>query len=260
MLAKVIASGDTRELARQRLVGALRQLVALGITTNRDHLGRVLQHPKFIDGELHTRFLDAYAADLGPKPGRVEDALAAVLVHDWSALPASRLPSIPRNWRSSRWRNPERRYRVGEDEYALSFTMCGTTWSIGERTVEVHSSSNPIRIEIDGLVQTFQVFSDGDTRFVRTPHGEFCIQCVPEFAPPDVGDVGGGCTAPMPGKVVQVLVSEGDSVEKGQPLVVLEAMKMEQTITAPQDAKVQGVRVQVGDQVDAGSVLVELEE
>jgi propionyl-CoA carboxylase alpha chain len=142
----------------------------------------------------------------------------------------------------------------------LSFAMCGSTWTIGERTVEVHSSSNPIRLEIDGVVQTFRVLEEGQTRFVRTPHGELCVQCVPEFAPPDTEDTGGGCTAPMPGKVVQVLVSEGDSVTKGQPLVVLEAMKMEQTITAPADAQVLGVRVEVGDQVDAGSVLVELED
>jgi len=260
MLAKVIASGETRELARQRLGGALSQLVALGVTTNRDHLGRVLRHPKFVDGELHTRFLDAYAADLGPQPGRVEDALVAVLVHDWTALPASRLPGIPRNWRSSRWRNPERRYRVGEDEYALSFALCGSIWTIGERVVRVHSSSNPIRVEIDGLLQTFHVFCDGQTRFVRTPHGEVCVQCVPEFAPPDADDAGGGCTAPMPGKVVQVLVSEGDSITKGQSLVVLEAMKMEQTITAPADAVVESVRVAVGDQVEAGATLVVLEE
>jgi 3-methylcrotonyl-CoA carboxylase alpha subunit len=260
MLAKVIASGETRELARQRLVGALRQLVALGVTTNRDHLGRVLRHPLFVSGELHTRFLDTHAGDLQPESGRVEDALVAVLIHDWTALPSSRLPAIPRNWRSSRWRNPERRYRVGEDEYSLSFAMCGSTWTIGERTVEVHSSSNPIRLEIDGVVQTFRVLEEGQTRFVRTPHGELCVQCVPEFAPPDAEDTGGGCTAPMPGKVVQVLVSEGDSVTKGQPLVVLEAMKMEQTITAPADAQVLGVRVEVGDQVDAGSVLVELED
>ena len=260
MLAKVIAWGDTREIARQRLQGALRQLHVLGLTTNRDHLGRVLRHPVYVDGALHTRFLEVHAGELGPADLQCEDALLAVLVFDWYALPPLRLPGIRRNWRNSPWRAPERRYLVNGEEHTVSFSVCGNSWVVGDRRVDVHQATNPVRLEIDGIVQQFWVAAEGDTRWVRSQYGEIQMQRVPDFAPPDAEGPSGGCVAPMPGKVIQVLVSEGDVVQKGQALVVLEAMKMEQTMVAPEDGVIASVRVSEGAQVDAGAVLVVMEE
>ena len=104
------------------------------------------------------------------------------------------------------------------------------------------------------------MIADGQTRWVRTPGGEVRVECVPDFVVPGSDDAGGGCSAPMPGKVIQVLVKVGDTVESGDPLVVLEAMKMEQTLRAPHAGTIVEVRVQPDDQVDAGAILVGLEE
>ena len=96
--------------------------------------------------------------------------------------------------------------------------------------------------------------------WVRTPSGAFKVDHAPRFVVPGRDEGGGGCTAAMPGKIIQVLVSEGDSVTKGQALVVMEAMKMEQTMTAPTDGVVASVRVAEGDQVDAGAALIVIDE
>jgi biotin carboxyl carrier protein len=92
---------------------------------------------------------------------------------------------------------------------------------------------------------------------------------IPTFAPLEVDDTAraggpsrggeGRVTAPMPGKVIEVRVEEGDTVASHQPLVVLEAMKMEQVVTAPYDAGVRSIDVRVGDQVTSGAILVTLE-
>jgi propionyl-CoA carboxylase alpha chain len=260
MLAKVIATGPTRSIAVQRLDAALSRLVALGVTTNRDHLVRVLRHPDFIDGKLHTRFLDDHADALAPGESWVSEALAAVVIHDWMARPESALPGLRVNWRNNRWRLPERTFQVGEDTHTVSWQVQDGSFVVDGRSIHVLRCVSPMKIEIDGRVGSYTVITDGTTRWVRTPGGEVKVACVPDFVVPGTDDAGGGCSAPMPGKVIQVLVKVGDTVESGDPLVVLEAMKMEQTLRAPHAGTIVEVRVQTGDQVDAGAVLVGLEE
>jgi len=260
MLAKVIVHASSRELAVQRLVGALSDLVVLGVTTNRDHLSRILRHPVYRSGDLHTRFLEAYAADLMPVEGAIEEAMVAAVVQDWSSRPESRLPGIRKNWRNSAWRPVQFELSCGEVEKRLELQEGSEGLTINGWSVRVQKAGLPMRLEIDGVVRSVSVVRDGSTSYVRTDSGEFSIEHRPRFEVPGSEDDGGGCTASMPGKVVQVLVSEGDSVTKGQALVVLEAMKMEQTMTAPTDGTVVSVNVTEGEQVDAGAVLIVVDE
>jgi len=260
MLAKVIVHGDSRELAVQRLVGALSDLVVLGVTTNRDHLSRILRHPVYQSGELHTRFLDVHAAELGPEDGALEEAMIAAVAFEWMARPVPRLPGIRKNWRNSAWRPVRFDLTSGDVEQTLELQDTIEGLVISGRSVRVERAGLPMRLEIDGVVRSASVVRDGSISHVRIDSGEFSIEHRPRFEVPGTDDVGGGCTASMPGKVVQVLVSEGESVEKGQALVVLEAMKMEQTMTAPSDGVILSVNVAEGEQVDAGAVLVVVDE
>ena len=91
------------------------------------------------------------------------------------------------------------------------------------------------------------------------PEVEVALSLLPDFVPPGADQAAGGCVAPMPGKVVKVHVAEGQDVSKGDALVVLEAMKMEQTLAAPADGTVQAIHVSEGDQVDGGQVLLIVE-
>jgi propionyl-CoA carboxylase alpha chain len=144
----------------------------------------------------------------------------------------------------------------GGEERVVELHDCdGQLWIDG-RSVRVHEHGFPMRLEVQGVVRSAFVVRVGDTSYVRLDAGEYTVIHRPRFEAPGADEADGGCIASMPGKVVQVLVSEGESVEKGQAVVVLEAMKMEQTMTAPDDGVVSAVNVAVDDQVDVGAVLV----
>jgi len=264
MLAKVIAHAGSREDAVRRLDGALRKLVALGVTTNRDHLRRVLQHPEYVSGELHTRFLDAHAAALGPAEGAEQaatEAMQAAAIADWLSRPTSRLPGLQPNWRNNRWRGVESMLSVGELEATVVLQPAGETLLVDGEPVRCGlGAGGVLRIERDGIERTHRIDRIEDVSWVRTHAGAFKVQHAPRFVVPGADESGGGCTASMPGKIIQVLVSEGENVIKGQALVVMEAMKMEQTMAAPSDGVVSAVRVSEGDQVDAGAALVVIDE
>ena len=264
MLAKVIVHAASRDAAVRRLDGALRNLVALGVVTNRDHLRRVLQHPSYRQADLHTRFLDVHADALGPAEGAERaamEAMQAAVIADWLRRPQRRLPGLQANWRSNRWRGAEFEVSVGEHQATVVLQPMGDGLLVdGELTRCDVDAAGTLRVERAGVVQTHWVDRVGSVSWVRTPSGAFKVEHAPRFVVPGLDEGGGGCTASMPGKIIQVLVSEGDSVTKGQALVVMEAMKMEQTMTAPADGVVAGVRVAEGDQVDAGAALIVIDE
>lgn len=136
--------------------------------------------------------------------------------------------------------------RVGEEVVCLA----GLRWDAAAR-------------RLSGLVgsEAFAcgAVADGETLHLFTSAGQLTlgVRSVLDAAGGDV-DAGGGLVAPMPGKVVAVLVAAGDKVARGQPLVVMEAMKMEHTITAPADGEVAEIRHAVGEQVVEGAALIAL--
>jgi biotin carboxyl carrier protein len=126
--------------------------------------------------------------------------------------------------------------------------------------VAVHRvTEKSVDIETDGVRRSYRVHRRGRDSWVDGPEG--CSHLVEHrrFPTGPVEDVPGSLHAPMPGRVVKVLVSEGDSVEAGQALLVLEAMKMEHTLRAPHAGKVSAVKAQPEDQVEADHVLVVVE-
>ncbi|TAJ32878.1 MAG: biotin/lipoyl-binding protein, partial [Reyranella sp.] len=230
MIAKVIAHGATREEARQRLVRALRETVVLGPTTNRHFLIRLLEHPEFADGKATTAFLSKHEF---PAPV-IDDAhwdLAARLL--WQAS-AARYPAPLRGWRNS---NPEPtpiRLAAGGVERLLQVDSGPTT------EAPFHIDGDDVIVDLDALTVRF---SD------KT------------YAPPETAAAGsdGKLRAPMDGRIVSIKVAPGDTVERGQTLIVLEAMKIQHQLKAALDAKVEAVTVQEGQQVSNRTVLVTME-
>ncbi len=227
MIAKVIAHGATREEARIRLIRALRDTVVLGPTTNRHFLIRLLEHPEFAAGKATTAFLvqHQFAA---PEVSEAHWTTAANLL--WRAS-AEKYPPALRGWRNS---NPEPtpiRLAVGETERLLKVQQ-------GEASdVSFHIDGNDIVVDIDALT----------VRFTDKT-----------YAPPATAAAGsdGKLRAPMDGRIVAIKVAAGDTVARGQTLVVLEAMKIQHQLKAVHDATVESVSVQEGQQVSNRAVLV----
>ncbi|MCW5734767.1 MAG: acetyl-CoA carboxylase biotin carboxylase subunit [Enhydrobacter sp.] len=227
MIAKVIASGATREEARRRLIKALRDTIVLGPITNRHFLIRLLEHPEFAAGKATTAFLGKHTFP-GPEVTNAHWTLAASLLWQQSA---ARYPAPLRGWRNS---NPEPtpiRLAVGDKERTLHISDAP---SIAAQHV---IDGNDIVVDLDGFTVRFQD---------RT------------YMPPASAAAGsdGRLRAPMDGRIVAIKVAAGDKVIRGQTLVVLEAMKIQHQLKAVLDAEVESIAVQEGQQVANRTVLV----
>ncbi|MCA9675897.1 MAG: ATP-grasp domain-containing protein, partial [Myxococcales bacterium] len=253
MLAKVIGHGATRAEAALRLRRALEQGLIAGVTTNRAFLARVLAHPAFLAGDLDTHFLEHHAADVRSAPPD-DDALRVAAIAVTLAGIAARavgprpLPHVPPGWRNVRFADEQLRFQVGADDREvavgyrilgatrLAITALGEAQTIGLIAAPTGGGAGEVVYEDErGLRRRVRVAHAGSRWTVASPEPggtELILVELPRF--PEAGDeaVAGACVAPMPGKVVKLMVAEGDAVAAGQTLLVLEAMKMEHAVKA----------------------------
>jgi 3-methylcrotonyl-CoA carboxylase alpha subunit len=267
MLAKVVCQGATRAEAIARMIFSLEAMSVAGVTTNRDYLLRVLRHEAFQRGEIDTHFVDTHAEALGPTDdgGRARsEAAVAVALFDHERRRAARtlLPALEPGFRNNRTEDEWVRYHHGEHELEVRYRNRGGgrfTATVGDeqrdiRVAEVGAHS--ISIEIDGRRRTHRVVRDGLRWHSLCAGRAIALVEEPRFPEPEAAVAEGACVAPMPGKVVKVLVSAGQAVCAGDTLMVLEAMKMEHTISAPEDGVVVELPVAEGDQVEAEAILI----
>jgi propionyl-CoA carboxylase alpha chain len=249
LLAKIISYGMDRGTALRKLEYALKSTCALGVTTNRRHLIQILESREFQEGRAHTSFL--------PAP-RVEDddvAVAAAVLY----LEKNRKTPFP-NYRNNPYRDPSMKLRVGGKDTSVAWRSLGENrYKVDARELKILAvEPGQIAIETDGLVQRYEIAQAGDHIFVHSPTGDTAIQRLPRHPRPASASQHETANSPMPGQVLRILVREGQKVKTGDSLVVLEAMKMEQTIRTTINGRVQSVLVKNGQVVAPGQMLVEI--
>jgi len=269
LLAKFIASGDTRSEARGRLARALIESEIHGIATNRDHLVAVLESEDFVEGRTTTAFIDLHLTLLDARPDEpVVDThlLAAALWAQRSRRQSdAHWPAGPSGWRNVRSQpqsvslvafdtTHEITYDIRPDD---SFAAAIDDVSFSGRVLEW--LEDRLRIEVEGAQLNCIVRNVGDIWYVNSRLGQTEFVEVPRYPEATGAAGGGGLTAPVPGRIVSVEVAMGDVVSAGQTLVVIEAMKVEHRVAAPADGKVIDVLVARGDNVDAHQVLVHMD-
>ncbi|MFC3452927.1 ATP-binding protein [Amycolatopsis speibonae] len=263
MLAKVIAFAPDRRSAARALAGALAGAEIHGVVTNRDLLVNVLRHEAFLAGETDTAFFDRHGLETLAKPLATVDtvrisalaaALAGAAVNRTGAQVQGRLPS---GWRNVRSQGQRKRFRQGEEEIEVVYTLTrdGLRADGFEGVELVSAESGSVVLEVSGVRRKFAVARYGDAVYVDSPEGTVELNVVPRYTDPDAALAAGSLVAPMPGTVVRLAVEAGDTVKAGDPLLWLEAMKMEHRIAAPADGVVTELPVVVGQQVEVGTIL-----
>ncbi|WP_399886202.1 biotin carboxylase N-terminal domain-containing protein [Streptomyces sp. BBFR51] len=251
MLAKAVAHAPTRAEAVRRLAGALERAAIHGPVTNRDLLVRSLRHEEFTSGRMDTGFYDRHLAELsGPAPDPLAPLAAALA--DASAPSRSRFGG----WRNLPSQAQAKRYAMAGEEHEVRYqhTRTGLT---AEGVRVVHADAGRVVLETDGVQRRFDVARYGDRVHVNTTP----LTALPRFPDPTAQHAPGSLLAPMPGTVVRVAkgLTEGSTVEAGQPLLWLEAMKMEHRISAPVTGKLTALPVALGRQVEMGTLLAVVE-
>ncbi|WGL52724.1 biotin carboxylase N-terminal domain-containing protein [Nocardioides sp. BP30] len=265
MIAKVVVHAATREQAARQLAGALERARIHGLRTNRDLLVGLLRSETFLQGRMSTTWLD----DAAVVPGllrpldqdRVElAAFAAALALAERARAASTYHArIPVAWRNvvSQPQTTDFAVSTAEGEQVSVRWYGGRTPRHAERddVVVVAAGPDEVALAVGGVVRTFAVSATGEAVDVDSSLGHVALRRLQRFTDPADRIAAGSLLAPMPGSVVAVHAGVGDEVAEGQPLLVLEAMKMQHTIAAPHAGTVTEIDVAVGDQVNGGAVL-----
>lgn len=261
MLAKLIAWGETREEARQRLLAMLAETSVGGLRTNLAFLRRILAHPAFAAAELDTGFIARHQDDLLPAPQALPEHFWQAAAEAWLQSEAGHRrdddPYSPwsRNdgWRSALARESDLMLRCRDERRCVRLR---------------HASPSQYRLDgddlvsrVDGVTRRSAALRRGRQLFLEWEGELLAIEAVDPIAEAEAAHAHqGGLSAPMNGSIVRVLVEPGQTVEAGATLVVLEAMKMEHSIRAPHAGVVKALYCSEGELVEEGTPLVELDE
>ena len=265
MLAKVIAAGPTRVEAVRLLVDALRRARLHGVGTNRDLLLAILDHEEFLGGKADTSFLDRHPPEellsptLDPPALRLHALAAALAAQAEARSQAAVLGPVRSGFRNNPGPPAVRRFAAGETELAVGYRLGRSPLFTvdGEEQAVTLLDARPdwIELVVDGIRRRFDVRRYQHSVHVDSALGSAVFRPVGRFPDKDAQRPSGSLVAPMPGTVVKILAAPGDTVTKGDPVVVIEAMKMEHTIGASGDGTVTEILVEVGRQVDIDQVI-----
>ncbi|MFI5780476.1 biotin carboxylase N-terminal domain-containing protein [Nocardia sp. NPDC051570] len=266
MLSKVIAFATDRAEAIAKLDAALADTVVLGVRTNTDFLRFLLADPDVLAGRLDTGLLDRRAVDF--RAAEVTDeqfiaAAAARWLRVWSARPSNPW-EIPNGWRLGTPAPTTIRLAGGDRRVHVSITGrpdAARVW-LGEgesRTLAADIGAEGIVVTLDGIRAPYRMAEQGDQIWLADPSGIAILREVAEVstraAAEHIGDA--EIRSPMPGSVIAIPAAPGSTVAAGAPVVIVEAMKMEHTLTAPIAGTVE-LLVDSGAQVQVDQVLARI--
>ncbi|MDD5249215.1 MAG: acetyl/propionyl/methylcrotonyl-CoA carboxylase subunit alpha [Rhodocyclaceae bacterium] len=280
MLAKLIVWDETRERACSRMLQALAQYRIVGVANNVGFLSRLVACPAFAHADLDTGLIERqqdflFAAGAAAEPPReawLAAALAELLREQALARAAAQGDDDPHSpwhlrdgWRMNSTARRALLLRAGDAEKSVAVAYGGGGFELELDGQATHAAGEllpggQLRADLGGRRINATVVLAGEKRHVFLHGRAFAFAAVdPLFHAGEGGGAEGGLTAPMPGKVIALIAKPGDAVDKGAPLLILEAMKMEHTITAPAAGVVKAFCFGVGDQVTDGAELLEFE-
>jgi 3-methylcrotonyl-CoA carboxylase alpha subunit len=275
MIAKLVAHGEDRPAALAQLSQALAQTAVLGVTTNLAFLARLARHPDYAAAALDTGFIERHRDVLcsGRQAPPVEivaaAALSRLLLRAENARRTARLTADPH----SPWARADAWWLNGEGEQVILFqdgaarrevraSALGGGWRLALdgrafAAAAARRADGRLDCALDGArAHPLVIDREAETAIFRDGESWRFIEIDPVASRAGDDPTAGRLSAPMPGRVTQLLVEEGATVRRGEPLMVIEAMKMEHTIAAPADGVVERIGFAVGDPVEEGAELI----
>jgi len=280
MIAKLVVWSQDRSSALRKLRSCLSEYNIVGLNTNVDFLMQLAAHEKFVEGDVHTDFIEQHYDELFPKRAISDQlvsqaVLASVLNEIQTSAALQKSSHDPHNpfalYPMARLNHPLQRnlkVKAQDSTFDVQLSCDGGNYKIkvGDGmelnvSAKLSATDNVCHIELDAHGQISKsrvVFMDNDV-YIFTKDGSCCFSMEkPAFLSSQSGSssADGGAVAPMPGIIEKILVQDGEQVEKGQPLLVMIAMKMEYVIRAPEAGTVKKVFYKVGDNVAKNAALV----
>jgi 3-methylcrotonyl-CoA carboxylase alpha subunit len=279
MIAKLVVWGPDRAAAVARLGRALAACQIVGVANNVDFLSAIAAHPAFDAGETDTGFIARHEAALLPAAKPASDrvlalaCLSILLERQHRAAEEAARSGDPHSpwcsmtgWRANDAGRSVLRFHDGGAARAVTVTYGKDFWTLGlpEGAVRAKATAGKdgeVAADLGGARVTGAVIRTGDALVIFADSRSHRLAIDDPLAiAAKAEEASGHLTAPMPGKILKVLVEEGQEVARGAPLVVMEAMKMEHTIAAPADGCVAKIAFRAGDQVSEGAELLVLEK
>ena len=277
MIAKLIVWDETRARALARMLQALADYRVVGVSNNIGFLSRLVACPAFAQADLDTGLIERERSFLFPETAEppaeawLVAALAELIRDQQYALAEAEASGDPHSpwherdgWRLNGNARREIKLRAGETEKVVNAGYAGESFTLefeGQTTAATgRFAGSELRVDLGGRRINVTVVAANEKRHVFIDGICFVFAAIdPLFHAGSGGGAEGGLTAPMPGKVIALIAPVGGRVEKGAPLLILEAMKMEHTIAAPASGTVKAFLFNVGEQVSDGAELVEFE-
>ncbi|ONG41625.1 3-methylcrotonyl-CoA carboxylase [Alkanindiges hydrocarboniclasticus] len=262
MIAKIIAYGKTREDAVRLLARAVEDSVLLGVNSNKQFLVNLLRHPELVAGNTSTAFIaQHFSDDVSLHPVNADFESLAIT----AALYASSDDENNQVWQSALDLPRVIKLQMGEQTYTIQILAKNdglhVSWNEQQATLQIlHQQENLLTYIWQGVRRNVAFVQQQDTLYLDRANGNLTIQHTTYAPPASANTAGDGqIRAPMDGAIVNVLVNAGDTVTKGQTLLILEAMKIQQQIKADVDGIVAEIIGQIGQQVKKRQVLLKIE-
>ena len=266
MLSKVISWAPNRTDACLQLATALEKSCIGGVKTNKDFLVECIRHPEFLAGNTTSDFIEIQSPNrkkvLNDHDKNNLMIAGAVWISQTNIKNKNKLLFIKHSWTNGRLPHQNISFQFENEIHQIKYSYINKeSISILEKNVEIISFDNEmLECVIDDIRSQYQIYRDEDRLFVFDSFNDIQLKVLPRFVDPSTSSIEGGLLAPMPGKISEVLIKKDQKVKAGQSLMIIEAMKMEQTIKSPNAGKISKIMVKKGQQVENGESLLVIDE
>ena len=266
MLSKVISWAPNRTDACLQLATALEKSCIGGVKTNKDFLVECIRHPEFLAGNTTSDFIEIQSPNrkkvLNDHDKNNLMIAGALWISQTNIKNKNKLRFIKHSWTNGRLPHQNISFQFENEVHQIKYSYINKeSISILEKNVEIISFDNEmLECVIDDIRSQYQIYRDEDRLFVFDSFNDIQLKVLPRFDDPSTSSIEGSLLAPMPGKISEVLIKKDQKVKAGQSLMIIEAMKMEQTIKSPNAGKISKIMVKKGQQVENGESLLVIDE